>query len=87
MQGKICFLFFVCLILLVKTYLSLVAITCPAPEEGTNTEPIPADAVMEYMDVYIYDCLPGYSSADRMSSICTPDGVLSMVNTPVCNGQ
>ena len=68
-------------------YVCFVAITCPAPAEGTFTDPIPDNILngMMYLQSYTYTCLAGYITDDPLTVQCQPDGTLS-ITPPVCRG-
>ena len=66
----------------------LVAISCPAPVGGNNTVDIPADVAdgLLYQEIYTYSCKDGYNTSDELSTVCQPDGTLSLSSPPACAG-
>ena len=65
-------------------------ITCSAPAEGNNTNPIPDDIKqngMIYLQQYVYTCLEGYYTTDDVYTICKPDSFLSLTTPPTCNRE
>lgn len=64
-------------------------ITCPPPQEGINTVPIPPAIQdgMFYLETYVYQCLPGHKTEDDKTTTCHPDGSLSVAVPPNCTGM
>ena len=65
------------------------AITCPAPSPGVNTVSLTANEIdgLSYLESYTYSCMEGYNTTDPLTTICQPDGSLSLTTPPVCNGE
>ena len=55
--------------------------------EGMNTEQVPWDLDMSYLDTYVYECVPGYESDDEMVTLCQADGSQSLMKPPNCTGM
>ena len=62
---------------------------CPAPENGTNTEPVPdsLQAGILYSDSYTYSCMEGYTTSDELCTVCLADGDLSLNMAPNCTSK
>ena len=60
-------------------------VTCPPPENGTNTEPVPEfqDGI-PYPGSYTYSCKEGYVTSDELCTVCLLNGNLSLTSPPVC---
>ena len=41
---------------------------------------------MIYLDIYVYTCLPGYTTTDDVVTMCAPDGNFTMPYKPNCTG-
>ena len=41
---------------------------------------------MTYLDIYVYTCLPGYTTTDEVITLCAPDGNFTMPFPPNCTG-
>ena len=42
---------------------------------------------MTYLDIYVYTCLPGYTTTDEVITLCAPDGNFTMPYPPNCTGM
>ena len=41
---------------------------------------------MTYLDIYVYTCLPGYTTTDEVITLCASDGNLTLAYPPNCTG-
>ena len=64
---------------------SALAITCSAPLEGFNTEPVKENRSFIVGEPYTYSCKVGYASDDNLTVICQDDGTWSAY-APICEG-
>ena len=66
--------------------MTLLAVACGAPGKGTNTVAVPTDYAAGYLDVYVYECVDGYSTGSVVNriSICKTDGTWSLAATCYC---
>ena len=62
---------------------SVTGVLCGKPADGVNTVPVCASTSMSFMDVYEYRCLTGYSTLNKLASVCQADGTFS-ISPPVC---
>ena len=64
-------------------------IVCLGLRNGTNTIPVPAnlEQSLKYLSSYTYSCKEGYTTTDPLTTICQPDGSLSLTTPPSCNGE
>ena len=60
----------------------LTEVTCDAPSNGTNTNPVPNERLTA-QESYTYSCLDGYVTNDTLCTVCQLNGELS-VPPPVC---
>ena len=62
---------------------------CDKPSEGVNTEVVPPtlNGGLSYLEIYTYSCLAGYETTDELSTVCKPDGTLSLATPPTCHGK
>ena len=65
------------------------AITCPGLSEGVNTEALTANEIdgLSYLESYTYSCKEGYNTTDPLTTLCQPDGSLSLSTAPECTGK
>ena len=65
------------------------AITCPTPSSGVNTVDLSSDALdgLSYLESYTYSCIEGYTTTDELTTVCQPDGSLSVSTPPQCTGR
>ena len=79
-------LLFLNLLRLYEVYIS--AITCPGLSEGVNTVNLTANEIdgLSYLESYTYTCIEGYTTTDLLTTLCQPDGSLSVTNPPTCTG-
>ena len=61
-------------------------IVCGGLPDGTNTNPVNSSLIMIYLDIYVYTCLPGYTTTDDVVTMCAPDGNFTMPYPPNCTG-
>ena len=66
----------------------ILAITCPGLSEGVNTVNLTANEIdgLSYLESYTYSCIEGYTTTDPLTTLCQPDGSLSVTNPPTCTG-
>ena len=67
----------------------ILAITCPGLSEGVNTVNLTANEIdgLSYLESYTYSCMEGYATTDPLTTLCQPDGSLSVTNPPNCTGR
>ena len=67
----------------------ILAITCPGLSEGVNTVSLTANEIdgLSYLESYTYSCIEGYATTDPVTTLCQPDGSLSVTNPPNCTGR
>ena len=72
-----------------KLYTYTLAITCPGLSEGVNTVNLTANEIdgLSYLESYTYSCIEGYTTTDPLTTLCQPDGSLSVTNPPNCTGR
>lgn len=53
-------------------------------ENGNNTRLVPDNMQLKYLEAYTYACLTGYITDKEMTTVCLPDGTLSLASPPRC---
>ena len=62
-------------------------VVCGGLPNGTNTDLVNSSLIMTYLDIYVYTCLPGYTTTDEVITLCAPDGNFTMPYPPNCTGM
>ena len=67
----------------------ILAITCPGLSAGVNTVNLTTNEIdgLSYLESYTYSCIEGYTTTDPLTTLCQPDGSLSLTNPPNCTGR
>ena len=42
---------------------------------------------LSYLESYTYSCKEGYATTDPLTTLCQPDGSLSLTRPPECSGK
>ena len=68
-------------------YTLFTEIVCGGLPNGTNTDPVNSSLIMTYLDIYVYTCLPGFTTTDEVITLCAPDGNFTMPYPPNCTSK